>query len=620
MIEGGTNMEITQKDVIDAMDYIDVNGIPNERQSVDYNVVSNKGDKYPPKYLTAVAYHLAHDVDINSVDFAASKARGILEELGFKIEKGKSRDFEWIPFYEALADKLLEYKDKRKELFEIMKQLSKEERLLNYFSFNREDWWPPHLQEIDPFSIFGSFNRGLTDKNRTYLAGIYAETFKVDVEPPTIFSGIPVLNNMKSFYGNPGGILWDLFSDAMSYADTNQLPESFQENFEQSLSAISNGLGSITMGLYWIRPNFFLSLDSRNRDFIPKNYGIMISDKNATGEAYVELLDKVKQIVPEVSIPEISLQAWKGTRGKVMEDDYKGIDDSITVPEQLIEEYTKSDFLADVYLSEQDYETLIGLIKHKKNIILQGAPGVGKTYAAKRLAWSILGKREESKIEMIQFHQNYSYEDFIMGYKPKGDSFELQEGIFVNFCRLAADNPDDTYFLIIDEINRGNMSKIFGELLMLIESDYRGEQVRLPYSGQLFSVPANLYIIGMMNTADRSLAMIDYALRRRFSFFEMEPGFESDGFKAYQASLNSEHFNKVISQIQALNGVIEADSTLGKGFCIGHSYFTGQTNYSDVWMKRVIQYDILPMLREYWFDEEEKVKSWESSFRGIFND
>ena len=284
--------------------------------------------------------------------------------------------------------------------------------------------------------------------------------------------------------------------------------------------------------------------------------------------------------------------------------------------------YTKEDFLSKVYMTEERYDVLVALLRNKMNVILQGAPGVGKTFTARKLAYSMMGEVDESRIELVQFHQNYSYEDFIMGYRPDGADFKLKDGIFYRFCQTAANNPDKDYFFIIDEINRGNMSKIFGELLMLIEKDYRGTKATLAYNGMPFSVPTNLYIIGMMNTADRSLAMIDYALRRRFSFFEMDPGFNSDGFTAYQNGFANETFNTLIEQIKRLNKEIADDKSLGRGFQIGHSYFCGRDSDGCTidWMRSVVEFDILPMLSEYWFDEPKKLEGWETTLRGVFDD
>ena len=286
--------------------------------------------------------------------------------------------------------------------------------------------------------------------------------------------------------------------------------------------------------------------------------------------------------------------------------------------EASIDPYTKSDFLDEVYMTEKRYENLVAVLRNKKNIILQGAPGVGKTFAARRLAWSMMGEKDDNRIEFVQFHQNYSYEDFMMGYKPVEDGFELKFGIFYRFCQKAANQPDKEFFFIIDEINRGNMSKIFGELLMLIEKDYRGTKATLAYNGLSFSVPKNLYIIGMMNTADRSLAMIDYALRRRFSFFEVEPGFDSEGFIHYQNELNNETLNELVNKVKDLNREISLDKSLGKGFCIGHSYFCGRDVCTEEWLHSIVDYDILPMLNEYWFDDPNKVQRWENILQGVF--
>lgn len=313
----------------------------------------------------------------------------------------------------------------------------------------------------------------------------------------------------------------------------------------------------------------------------------------------------------------------QGSLFKLTRSEYEFILDMIREENPIVtasssDAYTKDDFLNEVYMTEERYETLVNVLCNKKNIILQGAPGVGKTFAARRLTWSMMGEKDDSRIEFVQFHQNYSYEDFMMGYKPVEDGFELKYGIFYRFCQKAANQPDKEFFFIIDEINRGNMSKIFGELLMLIEKDYRGTKMTLAYNGLPFSVPKNLYIIGMMNTADRSLAMIDYALRRRFSFFEIEPGFDSQGFISYQNGLNSETLDELISKVKELNRKIAADKSLGRGFCIGHSYFCGRDVCTDEWLHSVVDYDILPMLSEYWFDDENEFQRWKNILQGVF--
>lgn len=284
--------------------------------------------------------------------------------------------------------------------------------------------------------------------------------------------------------------------------------------------------------------------------------------------------------------------------------------------EDIFEPYTADDFLHDVYMDESRYNTLKTLLLTKKNVILQGAPGVGKTFAAKRLAFSIMGEKDNSRVKMVQFHQSYSYEDFIMGFRPTETGFELKKGVFYDFCRRAAED-DRPYFFIIDEINRGNLSKIFGELFMLIESDKRGVELQLLYAEEQFSIPSNVHIIGMMNTADRSLALMDYALRRRFAFFEITPAFASAGFRAYRTKVNNQKFDRLIATVEQLNEVIASDDSLGEGFCVGHSYFCTNTSINDEWMRSVVEYELIPLLKEYWFDEPAKVKDWSRTFREV---
>ena len=359
----------------------------------------------------------------------------------------------------------------------------------------------------------------------------------------------------------------------------------------------------------------------------------IVSKENDGQRIWFEKVESLMTPIPYATVKENAelqgmefLQNPNGSFFKLTKDEFGVLMDLIRESNKsaslvtTYEKYSQEDFLEEVYMSKEDLQNLENLLRNKKNIILQGAPGVGKTFCARRLAYEIMGEKDESRVSLIQFHQNYSYEDFILGYKPSGSDFELQRGLFYKFCINAANNPDKPFFFIIDEINRGNLSKIFGELLLLIEKDYRGEKLTLAYKDEKFFVPKNVYIIGMMNTADRSLAMIDYALRRRFSFFEMHPGFKSEGFKKYQAAIANPHFDRLIEIIEDLNKTIAKDESLGTGFELGHSYFCGQKSVDDAWLHQVINYDILPTLKEYWFDNRKEVENCEEKLNKVFND
>ena len=296
--------------------------------------------------------------------------------------------------------------------------------------------------------------------------------------------------------------------------------------------------------------------------------------------------------------------------------------------------YTVARATKDLFLPTADFERSLHLLRIRKNLILQGPPGTGKTFIAKRLAWCLIGCKDSDPIEMVQLHQSYAYEDFVQGYRPtESGGFERKNGVFHRFCERARAKPGTPHVFIIDEINRGNLSRIFGELLMLIESDKRSEEyaVSLTYAKadeKRFHIPANVHILGMMNTADRSLALVDYALRRRFAFATLEPAYGAEfgrgAMREYLESLDpnpvpAELVKRIIKRMAALNDEIEKDTELGHGFQIGHSYSVPggddppdggvQPAFDDEWYETIIDTQIAPLLEEYWFDSPEKVSA-----------
>jgi 5-methylcytosine-specific restriction protein B len=295
--------------------------------------------------------------------------------------------------------------------------------------------------------------------------------------------------------------------------------------------------------------------------------------------------------------------------------DEKNIAFEKELKEVKIKQYSFSSDPDKPFLEEDEIADIIHSLEVKKNIVLQGPPGVGKTFIAKKIAYEMMQKTDDTKIKIIQFHQSYAYEDFIQGIRPSGKIFKVKNGVFYEFCKKAESEPDQKFFFIIDEINRGNLSKIFGELLMLIEADKRGKySVPLTYSEKddaLFSVPENLYLIGTMNTADRSLAIVDYALRRRFRFISLEPKF-NNRFKDFLKSkgISNDLIQEILSKISSLNGKIKSDKNLGSGFLIGHSFFCNPDSKNERrWFENIIKFEIAPLLEEYWFDDREKVKN-----------
>lgn len=552
------------------------------------------------------------------------------------------KKYQWVNFYSELADALLSYKNDRQALMSILKKIYSEVGMNYSFKEHGET----DYDDICPFTTFSAFNKGIKDKNRIALLKQFATHFSLKEDVPVEFDGIPVTMNLSSnffaYKENRGehdiDNLWNLFEKALSYSkDSSETNRAEFINAYDTVIKQKQVKWNITMGLYWIRPNTFINLDSTNRAFVQNSANLSddfaeifknLDNGVPSGEEYISMCEQANAELSSGNydynnFPELSYAAWTSFKND-SDTDTAEPDEEPAGNEN--KAYTRDDFLNDVFMDLDEYKRLVGLLEMKYNVILQGAPGVGKTYAAKRLAYSIMGEEDESRIKFVQFHQSYSYEDFIQGYRPSDNGFVLKNGVFYDFCHKAEKDIDRPYFFIIDEINRGNLSKILGELMMLIEKDHRGEMLNLLYSNEEFCVPKNIRIIGMMNTADRSLAMMDYALRRRFAFYSFKPAFENNdnnednenngnndknGNKKFEAYINSKHnykFKALINAVKELNKEIADDDNLGEGFKIGHSYFCTDEDITDEWLNNVIEYEIKPLISEYWFDEPKKVK------------
>ncbi|MGY0504812.1 McrB family protein [Luteimonas sp. e5] len=562
--------------------------------------------------------------------------------------------FEWTDFYEAVAEKLLAHADDRTSLIEGIHEIASRVPGLTYLQDKFPDGTSGPLRDICPFTTMGTFNRSMTDANRKTIAGELAKLLGVTVPVPPSFEGIPVLNNQRSWffaYADKRGAgdidaLWKVFVAASKMVDGDQLDtrDAFIRAYDEA-TQVWGVAWNLSTGLYWAHPWEFLTLDSQSRHYINKRLGLNVAISGqqgpCDGRTYLKLLDDLRSRFgedgyPVHSFPDLSLASWmykdpvdepvpagdiattagaeQETEGEVREASQGA---APIVP------YSVEDILKDgCFLERAEIDRLLDRLRTKKNLILQGPPGTGKTWLAKRLAFALMGQKDDSKVRAVQFHPNLSYEDFVRGWRPTGEGkLSLADGVFMEAIKAASKEPSSKFVVVIEEINRGNPAQIFGELLTLLEAGKRtpNEALELCYPDadgkrRPVHIPENLYVVGTMNIADRSLALVDLALRRRFAFVGLEPrlGQVWREWVVKECAVDPGLVADIERRIADLNEQIAADARLGKQFRIGHSYVTPahrlEAGDTKKWFQQVVETEIGPLLDEYWFDAPDEAQ------------
>lgn len=548
-------------------------------------------------------------------------------------------NFKWTNFYEVVADKLLTFRHRREELVAAIHDISTRVEGFAHLQDIFKDGSKGPLKDICPFTVMGIFNRKLKDENRKEIARELAQFLEVSEEVPAGFSGVPLLNNQNSWFfaydehrtADDIDTLWEVFARALAFADNDDdaTRTDFMLAYDDAIVR-KNVKWNLTMGLFWARPWFFLTLDGQSRLYIDKVLDMRIDTDTAkhccSAANYLTLLDALRNrfqedTYPVHSFPELSLAAWKSVDDKHMAIDDHEDDTAKAAAESERERIYTLDHIVEegCFLEAAAIEKILAQLRRKKNIILQGPPGTGKTWLAKRLAYALMGQKAGERIRAVQFHPNLSYEDFIRGWRPTGDGkLALVDGPFLEIINIANNDAGNEYVVVIEEINRGNPAQIFGEMLTLLEADKRtpNEALELSYrraDDERIYIPANLYVIGTMNIADRSLALVDLALRRRFAFINLQPllGERWRRWVNQEFKLDENILLDIERRIIQLNTKIAADTNLGAQFQIGHSYVTPPlgTNINDAqeWFRQIVENEILPLLEEYWFDAPEKI-------------
>lgn len=562
--------------------------------------------------------------------------------------------FEWTDFYEAVAEKLLAHADDRTPLIEGIHEIASRVPGLTYLQDKFPDGTSGPLRDICPFTTMGTFNRSMTDANRKTIAGELAKLLGVTVPVPPSFEGIPVLNNQRSWffaYADKRGAgdidaLWKVFVAASKMVDGDQLDtrDAFIRAYDEA-TQVWGVAWNLSTGLYWAHPWEFLTLDSQSRHYINKRLGLNVAISGqqgpCDGRAYLKLLDDLRSRFgedgyPVHSYPDLSLASWMykdpvdepvpagdiGTNAGAEQETEGEVREAFQVAAPIVP-YSVEDILKDgCFLERAEIDRLLDRLRTKKNLILQGPPGTGKTWLAKRLAFALMGQKDDSKVRAVQFHPNLSYEDFVRGWRPTGEGkLSLADGVFMEAIKAASTDPSSKFVVVIEEINRGNPAQIFGELLTLLEAGKRtpNEALELCYPDadgkrRPVHIPENLYVVGTMNIADRSLALVDLALRRRFAFVGLEPrlGQVWREWVVKECAVDPGLVADIERRIADLNEQIAADARLGKQFRIGHSYVTPahrlEAGDTKKWFQQVVETEIGPLLDEYWFDAPDEAQ------------
>lgn len=550
-------------------------------------------------------------------------------------------DFSWVPFYRELADKVLEYRNDRPALIRKIFRIADSSGLPRLFDYLRkdhgEDGRQHDISDMDPFTMFSPFNRDIAHESRLVIAAAYRDEFNIDASEPTDFEGIPILNNLNSWFirfesmrsPEETDLLWGLAESAVSYAESPDTTNT--ESLISAFDAAARGqTRKLTMGLFWIRPESLAAYDGNNVSYIAEVYPDLAEQltlsARLSGDQYVANTETIREWLgspgaPD-SIPKLSYDAYLSTRTEEVVSAAEEPEDEIST--DVDNSYAVETIIEDgAFFTPDELEKVLDMLRRKKNLILQGPPGTGKTWLARRLAWTLCGQRTDDHVAVMQFHPSLSYEDFVRGWRPTSEGkLELADGPFIHFCRKATKDPDNNYVLVLEEINRGNPAQIFGELLTLIENTKRNENnaMRLTYprgDGERFFVPPNLFIIGTMNVADRSLALVDMALRRRFAFVDLEPRIgdrwvEFTSGKGYDRTV----LESFIPRITEVNDMIASDHNLGRQYRIGHSFFVpvrtpdvdDDPEATRIWLHGILDSEVAPLLDEYWFDQPDTVR------------